>query len=140
MDHSESAAQTVTHLDESMWRAWGERDRMKKRRAPGMPVAAVKCFCIAVLMAGLILWTDASRFAFGLRTVVATGAAMGAWQAASLSRYGFAAAFALLVLLFNPFVPVFSLSGSWQLGFLVAAIGVFASSLMRRRKFRVRTP
>jgi hypothetical protein len=139
MDYSESAAQTVTHLDESLWRAWGERDRMKKRRTPGTPIVVLKCVCIAVLLAGVILWTDAPRFAFPLRAVVAGGSALVAWQAASLARYGFAAAFALLFLLFNPLLPVLSLSGSWEVGVLVVTIGVFASSLMWLRSGRVRS-
>ena len=118
----------VRELDDTAWYACQHRSRRRGERAAAGRMLAAQCFCIAALLASLALWTGPSQFDTALRAVVAAGAAVVGWQAAAILRPGFTVPFAIIFLLFNPFVNLFNLAGAWKPGILAAAIGVFALS------------
>ena len=129
-------AESVTKIDESVWKVWQYRSRLKSERAAGARLAAVRIFSAAALLGALVLWIDASLFGLALKTIVAAGAFVVGWHAASTRRYGIAAVFAGIALLFNPFVAVFNLSGAWGAGSLLIAMGAFLASLVWLRAQR----
>jgi hypothetical protein len=140
MEHTELfSSQAVTKLDDSVWRGWQQRDRRRDERAAASRVVAVNCCSAAALLAALALAAGAPRFGIALSGIVATGAAVVAYHAASMRRYGFTVVFLFLAVLFNPFVAVVSgLSGAWKLGAAVAGIGAFSASLIWLRGGRER--
>jgi hypothetical protein len=131
MSYTEPAtAESVTKIDESVWKAGQYRSRLKSERAAGARLAAVRIFSAAALLGTLVLWLDASQFGLLLKTVVAAGAAVVACHAVSMRCYGIGLVFAGIVFLFNPFVAIFNLSGVWGVGSLLIAMGSFLASLV----------
>ena len=118
----------VRELDDTAWYTCQHKSRRRGERAAAARMLAAQCFCIAALLAGIALWTGSSPFDAALRAVVAAGAAVVGWQAAAIRRLGFTVPFAIIFLLFNPFVNLLNLAGTWQPVVLAGAIGVFALS------------
>jgi hypothetical protein len=133
MEHFELiSSETVNELDASVLRAWRIKDRRRNEREAAGRFMAVKCFCIAALMAAVV-WLHAVHFETALKTVVSAGAAIVAYQACSARRYGFTTIFALIFVLFNPCISIMNLSGSWEFAVLVATIAAFSLSLFKLR-------
>src|SRR5438067_1767561 len=101
-----------TTPDESVWRAWQQKNRIKDARATARRLVAVKWFCVALLLSTAALWMYAMQYHLLFRAMVAMGAVVVVFQAAAARRYVFAALFTMIVLLYNPIVPVFDLSGA----------------------------
>ena len=123
-------AEAVNEIDHAVWRGWESRGQRRDQRAGAARIIAVKWFCIIALLATALFWMYASPYGLVLKTIVASGAIAVMCQALSARRAGFAAVFALIALLFNPFIAVFGLSGAWQFGAVVGTVLPFAASLV----------
>ena len=131
MNYADSAgAESVSKIDESVWKAGQHRSRLKSERAAGARLATVRIFAAAALLGALVLFMNSSQFGLALKTVVAAGAAAVAYYALSTRRYGIAAVFAGIAVLFNPFFAIFNLAGVWGAGSLLAAMCAFLVSLI----------
>jgi hypothetical protein len=91
---------------------------------------AVEFACIAVLLSTAAFWLYAMQYQLLVRSVVAMGAVVVAIQAMKVRCYSFVALFAAIVVLYNPVVPIFGLSGVWQLMIVLGSVLPFAASLM----------
>ena len=117
-------------LDQEIWRAWQEKNRLQDMRNAVSRMKAVKWLCIAVLIATAVLFSHLSPYHAVVRFAVALGALVIMMQGFHTRRYVFAALFAALVLLYNPFVPAFTFSGDWQRLFVLASLLPFLASLI----------
>ena len=136
----DSRAHTSKPLDETVWRAWLNKNRLEERQRAAARIKAVKWACIGLLMATAIVSPYVStpyvsayqrvvRFAIGLGAIIVMLESLGARQ------YVFTAVFAGVILLFNPVVPTFALAGNWLI--LLASVLPFVASLVWLRPQRV---
>jgi hypothetical protein len=120
-------------LDESVWRAWVNKNLLEERQRAAARIKAVKWTCIGVLMATAVAssyvvppyvtsYQAVVRFAIGL------GAIVMMFQSLRTRQYAFTALFAAVILLFNPVVPAFALAGNWLI--LLASVLPFVASLV----------
>jgi hypothetical protein len=116
-------------LDEAAWNAWVTKGRARDRRDNAAHVKAVKWVSIVALFATAVLYSYFTPFAVMVRFVVAAGAIVVMVQAYRTRYYADAAVFGALALLYNPVVPVFSLSGGWQRAVMAASAVPFVASL-----------
>jgi hypothetical protein len=93
----------------------------------------VKWASIAVLFLAVAFWNSASPYQLALNVVVSAAAGVVVVQAFEAKRYRWGAAFIATALLFNPVLPVFSLSGRLSLFLVLACIALFAASLAALR-------
>jgi hypothetical protein len=98
-----------------------------------MRTKVVKWVSIAALLLTVLFWSAAANFQLALNVVVSAAAVVVVVQAVQTKRYGWAAGFAALALLFNPAVPVFRLSGGFSLLLVGLSIAPFAVSLAALR-------
>jgi len=122
----------VSPLDQAVWNAWVTRGRAKEARGHEMRIKAAKWISIVGLLAAAGLWAYVTPYEVGIRFLAAGGASIVMVQAFQAQRYAFAAVFGALVLLYNPVVPVFSLSGDWQRAVVIASTVPFFASLIWR--------
>lgn len=94
-----------------------------------MPTKIVKWFSIAALLLAALFWRSAANYQFVLNMTVSIGATVVVIQAIRADKYRWAVGFAGLVLLFNPLVPVFALSGPVSLLVVLVSVAPFAISL-----------
>jgi hypothetical protein len=138
----DSQAHSSKPLDETVWRAWLNKNLLDERRRTAARIKAVKWACIGVLMgtaAGssysflpyVFSYQPVVRFAIGL------GAIVMMFESLRTRQYAFTALFAAVVLLFNPILPTFPLAGNWLI--LLASTLPFVASLlwMKERPHRV---
>lgn len=121
-----------TRLDEAVWQAWVEKGRARERRNSTARYTAVKWLSLAGLAVVAGLWSTLGPYDVVTRFVVAAGAVVLMFHAIPAGHYALAAAFAALVLLYNPIAPLFSFSGEWQRAIVVASAGPFVASLASR--------
>ena len=119
-------------LDELKWQSWLAKGREEERLSNGRCITAVKCLAIAVLLAAAGLWALLVPYAMGLRFVVTVSAIVVMVQAVRTRYYVAAAAFGVLVPLYNPFAPAIDFSANWQRVLVGATILPFAASLFWR--------
>jgi energy-coupling factor transporter transmembrane protein EcfT len=117
-------------LDQEVWRAWQEKNRLQDIRNAVTRMKAVKWLCVAVLIVTAVLFSHLSPYHAVVRFAVALGALVVMMQGFHTRRYIFAVLFAALVLLYNPFVPAFTFSGNWQRLFVLASLLPFLASLV----------
>src|SRR5690349_8015682 len=105
-------------LDDTVWRAWLNKNLIEERQRAVARIKTLKWACIGVLMATAVVSSYVSspyvpayqavvRFAIGLGAIVIL------FESLRTRQYTFAALFAAVVLLFNPVVPTFALAGHW---------------------------
>ncbi len=94
-----------------------------------MRTKLVKWICFAVLFFAFVFWSILSDYEFLVRVVVCAGAAVVAVQAFRAASHRWTAAFLLIVLLYNPAIPVFRLASDFGLLVIVLAAISFAASL-----------
>ena len=120
-------------LDDTVWRAWLNKNLIEERQRAVARIKTLKWACIGVLMATAVVSSYVSspyvpayqavvRFAIGLGAIVIL------FESLRTRQYTFAALFAAVVLLFNPVVPTFALAGHWVI--LLAAVLPFVASLV----------
>jgi len=125
-------------LDEESWQAWMRKGRENEERGNEARVRAAKWVAAGALLAGAALWSYLAPYDTALRFVVSLGAVIMMFQAFHARRFAYVAVFGVLVLLYNPVVPIFGLSGAWQRVLVVASAVPFAASLVWRNAKQVR--
>src|SRR5215471_5203125 len=98
-----------------------------------MRTRLVKWICFAVLFFAFVFWSLISDYEFLVRVVVCAGAAVVAVQAFGAAKHRWTAAFLLIVLLYNPAIPVFRLASNLGLLVIVLAAVSFAVSMTALR-------
>ncbi len=89
----------------------------------------LKWSCIAALLMAALFWRSAPRYQIVLDIVICVGAWGIVPQALRARAYGWATAFVLLGVLFNPIVPVFRFAGLFSMLLVLGCIAPFAISL-----------
>ena len=117
-------------LDQEVWRAWQQKNRLQERQKAVARMKAVKWLCIALLIVTAVLFSPLSPYHVIVRFTVAFGALVVMMQGLRTRRYAFAILFAALIFLYNPFVPTFAFSGSWQRLLVFASALPFLASLI----------
>ena len=119
--------------DEAEWRAWLAKNRAEEVRGAERRMRIITAACMGLLLGMALLWTALAPYQRGIIFAVALGAVILMLSALHAHRYVLAVAFAALVLLYNPLFPNFDLSGGWQRIIVLASIGPFLASLLRRK-------
>lgn len=135
-------------LNPVMWQAWEARGLAEERKSNATRVKAATWISIAALLTWAGLWSYLAPFEVVLRFLVAIGACVLVYKSWHARRYAIAAMFGALVLLYNPVMPLFSLSSDWLRIVLVVSAIPFFASLDRRSlapvkagtSFRTMTP
>jgi hypothetical protein len=119
-------------LDEAKWQSWRDKGRADEQRSNDRCIMAVKIFAIATLLATAALSSLLAPYGLAVRFVVTVSAIVVMVQAIRTRYYIAAAAFAALVLLYNPVVPAISFSETWQLVLMAVSTLPFVASLFWR--------
>ena len=98
-----------------------------------MLTTITKHVAIVILTVTAILWADAPHYALAFRFAIAMSGAMVAVQALRYRKRGWAAGFFTIAALYNPILPLASLTGRVALGVVVATIVPFSLSIYRLR-------
>jgi hypothetical protein len=140
-----SQAQSSKPLDETVWRAWLNKNLLEERQHAVARIKAVKWACIGVLMATAVVSSYVfspyvSAYQAVVRFAIGLGAIVIMFESLRTRQFAFTALFAAVVLLFNPVVPTFALAGNWVI--LLAAVLPFVASLvwMKERTRRAAVP
>jgi uncharacterized protein DUF6804 len=120
-------------LDQTVWRAWLEKNRQQESQRAFARIKAVKWACIGVLlvtvvMSSWVLTPSVSAYEAMVRFAMGLGAIILLLESLRARQYALAVLFAALVLLFNPFLPTFALAGNGAL--LLASALPFVASLV----------
>ena len=122
-----------SHEDGASYRAWLAKGDDQDRRSNSARVKAVAVVSIAVLLATAALWSRLIPYEIAVRFVVTVGAISLMINATHLHYYASLVVFGALVLIFNPILPLFAISGDWQRALAIASIVPFAVSLTWRK-------
>jgi hypothetical protein len=98
-----------------------------------MLTKTMKLVSIAALLLAALFWSYASRTELPLRFLVGLSAFLVALQAVRARKYIWAGGFFAVMVLFNPFVAVMTLSGKLSLFVVLATAAPFAVSLRALR-------
>lgn len=120
----------VRVLDEKVWQAWIAKAVVREQRTADRSMVAVKYAGIAILAGTALLWRSLSEFDFFIRLGVSLSGLAIFSQALRLRRYAFVAVFAALIVMYNPVVAAFPLTGAGPLAFVLATTLPFAASLI----------
>ena len=120
-------------LDQEVWRAWQEKHRLRDERKAVTRMKAVKWVCIAILLITALFFVPLAPYHVWVRFAIALGACVVLGQGLHTRQYGFAVLFTVLVLLYNPLIPVFAFSGSGPRGLVLASTLPFLASLVGRK-------
>lgn len=138
----DSQAHRSRPLDETVWRAWLNKNLLQERQSARARIKAVKWACIGVLMAAAVMSSYVflpyvSSYQAVVRFAIGLGAIVMMFESLRTRQYAFTALFAAIVLLFNPVVPTFPLAGN-RLILLASALPFVASLVwMKERSRRV---
>ncbi len=135
--HTLDPCLSMKTLDEAVWRTWEHRSRVQEMHAAATRITAVKYVCIGTLLLTAALWAYAGPYHLLVRALISAGALRVACRAISEWHYVFATVFFAMVLLYNPILPLFPLSGSWQLLLVLGSIIPFAASLIRTAPIQI---
>jgi hypothetical protein len=119
-------------LNEAVWQAWVAKGRAQEWRSGALHLKAAKWASIAALAAAAVLWSHIASYDVVVRFLVTAASMVVMFQAFHTGRYGSAALFGALALLFNPLAPVFGFSGNWQRAVVLASVFPFVASLTWR--------
>ncbi|MFZ0593840.1 MAG: hypothetical protein WAM39_25505 [Bryobacteraceae bacterium] len=144
--HVEGTRDSQTHsskpLDEAVWHAWLKKNFLDERQRAAARIKAVKWACIGVLIVAAVVssyvfTSYVSTYQAVVRFVIGLGAMVIMFESLRARQYAFTALFAAIVLLFNPLLPLFALSGNGLI--LFASVLPFVASLvwMKDRTWRV---
>ena len=121
-------------LDETLWRAWVIKGRVRERQDNIARTRALKWAVVVALLGATVLTPVPAPFQILLRFVVAIAAVVVMFQAIHARRYGLAAVFGALLVIYNPVAPPIHFSTDWQRALLAASAIPFAAPLLRIRK------
>jgi hypothetical protein len=130
-------AESQQSMDDNIWRAWMEKNLGQERQGIAARAKVVKCACIGVLLiaaavSSSVLPPYLSAYQALVRFAIALGAIVVILQSLGARQYVFTAVFAAIVLIFNPVLPTFALSGHWAI--LFASVLPFVASLLWMRR------
>jgi hypothetical protein len=117
-------------LNEATWQAWLLKGRLREERnywrrvraASSLSLVGIACAACVSLFPGFGAYDVPVRFA------IAVGALALMVHNLYIRRYAFAAAFAALVIFFNPVAPLVDFSGIWGRGLIaLSAVPLVAS-------------
>lgn len=136
----DSQAHRSRPLDETVWRAWLNKNLLQERQSARARIKAVKWACIGVLMAAAVMSSYVflpyvSSYQAVVRFAIGLGAIIMMFESLRTQQYAFTALFAAIVLLFNPVVPTFPLAGS-RLILLASALPFVASLVWMKERIR----
>jgi hypothetical protein len=141
----DSQAHSSKPLNETVWRAWLNKNLLEERQRAAARIKAVKWACIGVLMATAVVSSYVftpyiSAYQTVVRVAIGLGAIILLFESLRARQYAFTAVFAAIVLLFNPVLPIFALSGNWPI--FLASLLPFVASLvwMKERTRRAAAP
>lgn len=100
-------------LDERVWQAWLAKGRERERRGKAAHIRALQWISVAALMAGAAMWLEIGRAGVVIKFIVTAGALVSMAQALHARSYSLAVVFAMLMALYNPWVPLVLFSGNW---------------------------
>ena len=128
-----SQAHSSKPLDETVWCAWLKKNLVEERQRAAARIKAVKWACIGVLMvtavvSSYVFTPYVSAYQAVVRFAIGLGAIVIMFESLRARQYAFTALFAAIVLLFNPLLPIFALSGNGLI--LVASVLPFVASLV----------
>lgn len=126
----------VKVLDQALWQAWMSKNASREQHATAKRLIAVKCLSIVVLAATALFWGETSEYDFWIRFGVSLGALVVLFQALQSRRYAVAAAFAVLVVVYNPVVPAFPFTGPGPRTVVLLTMLPFTASLIWLRQGR----
>ena len=116
-------------LDEAVWQAWVAKGRALEQRRSAARVRAAKLVSIAGLLGAAGLWSHLTPYEVVVKFIVAAASLVVMFAALNAKQYLIAAVSAMLVLLYNPLVHVFTFSGDWRRALVAASAVPFAVSL-----------
>jgi hypothetical protein len=120
-------------LDETVWRAWLNKNRLEEGRHRDARIKGVKWICIGMLVAAAlassyVLNPSVSAYQTVVRFAIGLGAISLLFESLRERQYVFSALFTAIVLLFNPVFPISPVSANWLI--LFASVLPFAASLI----------
>lgn len=116
-------------LDEALWTKWMMRGKRQEERSAAQRMFSVQCFSIAVLIISAAMWEYGATFDYlFIKFAVTGGAILVMFQSFFSGKYVLAAAFAAVVLAFNPLIATFPVSGHWPSAVNLSAVLAFAAS------------
>lgn len=123
----------VQRLDEAMWQAWLRKGRAAEERARAARMKSVKWLAIVVLVvSGVLFWNFLGTYGVVVKFAIAGGAIAVMLQALRTRHYGTGLLFAIVALIYNPVIPVFTFSGGLQRTLVMATVVPFVLSLAWR--------
>jgi predicted membrane protein len=134
-------------LDQTVWRAWLEKNRQQESQRAFVRRKAVKWACIGILLAAVVVSSSVltpyiSTYEAVVRFAIGLGALILLFESLQARQFALMVLFAALVLLFNPLLPPFALAGNGAL--LLASVLPFVASLVwineRTQRAAVPTP
>lgn len=115
------------------WDRWAERARAQDRREAAIHLKIVSWSMLVALAVVALWWTRLSMYDNAIRFVFTACAVVLMAHNLRTRHFALAAAFAVLVLLYNPLVPVFRTSGNWPRALVVASAVPFAAAVAPRK-------
>jgi hypothetical protein len=133
----DSQGQSSKPLDETVWRAWLQKNLLQERRRAVVRIKAVNWACIGVLIvaaavSSYVSTPRISTYQVVVRVAIALGATVMLFETLRTRQHVSTVSFAGIVLLFNPLFPAFALSGNWPI--LLASALPFVASLIWMRE------
>jgi uncharacterized protein DUF6804 len=134
----DSQERNLKSLDETVWRAWLQKNFLQERQRAAARIKAVNWACIGVLLVAAVVSSYifpsyVSTYQGVLRIIIALGATIMTFESVRTRQYVSTALFAGIALLFNPVLPAFALSGNWPILFASALPFFAALASMRER-------
>jgi hypothetical protein len=102
-----------------------------------MQIQMTKWLSIAALLLTLLFWRSAATYRMEINLVICFAGALVLMQAFQAQKYRWATGFLLIVLIFNPLIPLFQLAGVAGLSIIVLSIGLFGMALVALRPHRL---
>ena len=121
-------------LDEAVWQAWLAKGRAAEVRGSAARFTALLWLMAALLLAAAVFQPYLAPYEFAFRLTVAAGAVLAMLEVYAHRRYGFAASFGLVAVVYNPIAPMMVLSGPIERTVAAAAAAPFLALLAARSR------
>jgi hypothetical protein len=127
------AASEGKPLEEAVWQAWLRKGRAQEERDSAARITSVKWLAIVVLLAsGGLFWEALASYGVVVKFIIAIAAIALLLQAVRTGNYLTGVLFGMVVLIYNPVIPVFTFSGDWERALVLATVIPFIVSLAWR--------
>lgn len=119
-------------LDEVVWQAWVAKNREQDQRGSDSRMKALKWASILSLFVAAALGSQLAPYDVVVRFIVMAGGIATMFQAHRAHRIAYVAVFGAIATLYNPVMPVFTFSGTWQHALVAASTIPFIATLTGR--------